>query len=180
MRGYWRDDEATAEVIDADGWFHTGDVGHLDADGYLVITDRIKDLIITAQGKNIAPTPIETALMASPLVELAVVVGDRQRYLTALIQPAFAELEQLAQMHRWPTDRAELVAHPEVIAMYEDLVTEAGRDAAHFERVHRFRLIADELTMESGDLTPTLKVRRRVIGQKYAPLIEQMYSDEQA
>ncbi|WP_168581716.1 AMP-dependent synthetase/ligase [Gephyromycinifex aptenodytis] len=176
MAGYYGDPEASAEVIDEDGWFHTGDVGQFDEDGYLLITDRIKDLIVTAQGKNIAPGPIESALTASPLVEAAVVVGDERKYLTALIQPAFEALEEHARSLSWVfTSRAELVKLPQVQKLYSDIKDKVGRDAAPYERVQKLHLLDTELTMDDEDLTPTLKVRRRRVEQKFLHFIDAMY-----
>ncbi|MDO5629523.1 MAG: long-chain fatty acid--CoA ligase [Mobilicoccus sp.] len=175
--GYHGAPEATAEVIDEEGWFHTGDVGHLDGEGYLVITDRIKDLIVTMQGKNIAPGPMESALNADPLIETAVVVGDGRPFLTALIQPSFEELEARATEEGWPVqDRAALLAHPEVQRTYEEIIERQGADLAPYERIQRFRLLEQELTMDAGELTPTLKVRRRPVERRFADLIEDMYS----
>lgn len=177
MTGYFGNEQATAEVIDDDGWFHTGDVGHIVGDGYLVITDRIKDLIVTAQGKNIAPGPIENALAAHRLVEAAVVVGDGRRYLTALIQPAFEDLEEHARSQSWSVStRQELVAKPEVNRLYCDIVDEVGADVSPQERIQKLSLLDVELTMDDGDLTPTLKVRRRRVEHRFRHLIEAMYA----
>ncbi len=176
MSGYHGRPDATAEAIDADGWLHTGDVGYLDRDGYLVITDRIKDLIVTTQGKNIAPGPIESALCADPLVEAALVVGDVRPYLTALIQPSFEELEGWARARSLPFSSVqELLALGEVEEYYDQLIGRVGQDAAKFERVQKFRLLDEPLSMDAGELTPTLKVKRRPVEHRYAHLITDMY-----
>lgn len=175
--GYYERPEETALAIDDDGWFHTGDVGYLDRDGYLVITDRIKDLVVTTQGKNVAPGPIESALAADPLVEAALVVGDGRPYLTALVQPSFDDLEAHARAQGWRFEtHEELLALGEVEAYYDDLVGRIGRNSAKYERIQKFRLLADPLTMDAGELTPTLKVRRRPVEQRYAALIREMYA----
>ena len=176
MAGYHGRPQETAAVIDDDGWFHTGDVGYLDRDGYLVITDRIKDLIVTTQGKNIAPGPIESALCADPLVEAALVVGDVRPYLTALIQPSFEELEGWARARSLPFSSVqELLALGEVEEYYDQLIGRVGQDAAKFERVQKFRLLDEPLSMDAGELTPTLKVKRRPVEHRYAHLITDMY-----
>lgn len=176
MAGYFGDPAATADVIDDDGWFHTGDVGRFAGDDFLVITDRIKDLIVTAQGENIAPGPIETALSASPLVEAAVVVGDERKYLTALIQPAFETLEEHARSRSWAfTSRSELVALPQVKKLYADVNDKVGLDSTPQERVQKLHLLDTELTMDDEDLTPTLKVRRRRVEHKFRHPINAMY-----
>jgi|CXWL01.1.fsa_nt_gi long-chain acyl-CoA synthetase len=171
MLGYWQDAAATAEVIDGDGWFHTGDIGYLDADGYLFITDRKKDLLVTSGGKNVAPQPIERALLASGLLSQAVVVGDRYPYITALLVPAF---ETLAS--EFPgRDPAALVAEPAVEARVAALVAAVNRELSEHERLRRFRLLPRELTLERGEITPTLKVRRRVVLEHFADEVAGMY-----
>ena len=173
--GYWNRPQETREAF-VDGWFRTGDIGHLDDDGYLYVTDRIKDLIITAQGKNIAPGPLETRLTADPLIDSAVVVGDDRKYLVALLGPSWPDLEAYAAARGWDTsDRAALVARPEVQQRYDELVTAAGAGLAPYEQIQKFRLIPDELTMDDGAITPTLKVKRKVVAQRYAHLVEEMY-----
>lgn len=175
--GYWNRPELTAEAFD-DGWFRTGDVGHLDEDGYLYITDRIKDLIITAQGKNIAPAPLEVSLASNPLIDSAVVVGDNQKYLVALLAPDFAALKARAAEEGWTfTDHTSLVSLPQVQQLYQELVHTSGEGLASYEQIQKFRLLDKELTMDSGDLTPTLKVRRRTVSERFAHLVEEMYSE---
>jgi len=177
MRGYWNRPEETAATIDADGWLATGDIGELGADGMLRITDRKKDLLVTAGGKNIAPQPIENLLKASPLVENAVLFGDRKPFVVALLVPAFEELERrAATLGVDAGDRASLLAHPEVTAAYQEVVDEVNRGLARFEAVKRFRLVSEPFTMDGGELTPTLKVKRGVVERKYAALIEALYS----
>lgn len=173
--GYWgRTDLDEAAFID--GWFRTGDVGRLDADGFLYVTDRLKDLIITAQGKNVAPGPLEAALTADPLIESAVVIGDDRKYLVALLAPSFPELERYAASRGWPTDdRAGLLARAEVQALYQERVAAVGVGLAHHEQIQKFRLLPDELTMDGGELTPTMKVRRQKVAQRYEELVTDMY-----
>lgn len=178
MKGYWNKPEATREVIDAEGWFHTGDVGTLDEEGFLRITDRKKDIIVTAGGKNIAPQPIENRLKESPLVENAVLFGDRRPYVVALLVPNFEELARWAERRGLPTaDRGQLVSHPEVQELYREIVDRVNASLARFETIKRFRLLPEPFTMDGGELTPTLKVKRRVIMERYGHLIEAMYAE---
>ena len=177
MRGYFNKPEATAEAL-ADGWFHTGDIGHLDADGYLTITDRKKDLLVTSGGKKIAPQPIEAILKRSPLVSEAVILGDRRKYAAALIVPAFAALERrLKDLGRPPGPRDALITRPDVIALYQEIVDALNRELAQFERIKRIALLPSEFSVESGELTPTLKVKRKVVEQKWAREIAELYAE---
>jgi long-chain acyl-CoA synthetase len=177
MRGYYKDQDLTAQTIDADGWLHTGDIGELDADGYLKITDRKKELIITSGGKNISPALIEYELQRHPLIGQACAVGDRRNYVTALlvlepeVAPAWASAHGIEA-----ASLAELAAHPEVLAEIERGVTEANSHLARVEQVRRFRVLPSEWTAETGELTPTLKRRRRVIVDRYATEIDQLYA----
>lgn len=181
MKGYWNKPEATREVIDQDGWFHTGDVGELDEDGFLRITDRKKDILVTAGGKNIAPQPIENQLKISPFVENAVLFGDRKPYVVALIVPNFEELTRWAQAQGIATDdRASLTAHPEVVKLYQGIVDQVNGNLARFETIKKFRLLSEPFTMDGGELTPTLKVKRRVILQRFGHIIEAMYAEGEA
>jgi long-chain acyl-CoA synthetase len=179
MKGYWNNPEATAQAIDSDGWFHTGDIGHLDADGFLTITDRKKDIIITAYGKNIAPQPIEALLKSSPLIGTPVLLGDRRRYLTALIVPNFEKLERDAAAKGIDTSsREELVKDPGVIAMFQDEIDRFNKNLDRQEKVRRFALIHRDFSIEEDEITPSLKVKRKNIDQKYKPMIDEMYADE--
>ncbi len=176
MKGYWGKPAETAAAFE-DGWFKTGDVGVLDPDGYLRITDRIKDLIITSQGKNVAPQRVEGMLAGHPLLEQVVVIGDRRNFLSALIVPAFPALEERAKRDGIPfTSREELVKHPEVVAIYEHILHERSRELAGYEQIKRFTLLPRELTQDAGEVTPTLKVRRRVVEQRYREVIDSMYA----
>ncbi|MET0135969.1 MAG: AMP-binding protein [Kibdelosporangium sp.] len=176
FQGYLNDPEATAAAVDSDGWLHTGDVGRLDQDGHLRITDRKKDIIITAGGKNVSPSEIENLLKVSPYVREAVVIGDRRKYLTALVG---IELDTVGN---WATRRdltyttyADLSTKPEVHALIRNVVTAANKELAQVEQVKRFTLIAKELDHEDGELTATQKVKRKAIQQRFADEIEAMY-----
>jgi long-chain acyl-CoA synthetase len=178
MRGYWNAPQATAEAIDAEGWFHTGDIGTLDEDGFLHITDRKKEILVNAYGKNIAPAPIENLLKASPYIGHAVLIGDRRNYLTALLVPDFESLEAWAAKQGIGAaggDRKALVARPEARALYAAEVERVNEGLAHYEQIVRWALLPDDFSVETGELTPTQKVKRRVIDKKYAAEIEALY-----
>jgi long-chain acyl-CoA synthetase len=176
MKGYWRKPEATAEAIDADGWFHTGDVGYLDADGCLYITDRKKDIIVTSGGKNIAPQPIEGRLGATPYIAQAVVIGDKYPYLTALVVPNFENLEaHFAEKGIKGLDRAGMAEHAETNALVAEAVKKINGELGMHERIRRFTVLKREFSLEDGEMTPTMKVRRRVVGERYRDVIEGMY-----
>ena len=177
--GYWHKPEATREAIEADGWFHTGDIGRADEDGFLYITDRKKELIKTSGGKMIAPQPIEGKLNSSLLVANAVVVGDRHKFLSVLIAPNFPALEDLARQEGIGfSSRAELVSNPAVKAKYHALVNSVNGGLANFETIKRFHLVADEWSIASGELTPSMKLKRRVVVERYAHEIAAFYQDE--
>jgi len=176
MKGYYNKPEATAEAIDPDGWFHTGDVGHLDPDGFLVITDRKKDIIVTSGGKNIAPQPIENRLKTNAFITEVVMIGDKRNYPTALVVPSFEILEAWAARNGVSAaSREELVAKPDVVQHYLGLISGLVADIAQYEKIKKITVLPNEFSQETGELTPTLKVKRRVIAQKYAELIERMY-----
>ena len=175
MQGYFKNDEATQLAL-RDGWFHTGDIGQLDAAGALTITDRLKDLLVTAGGKKVAPQPLEGRLKTSKWVSEAILLGDRQPYIAALIVPNFANLEAEARAHgRAFTTHAELVAQPEARALIEAEVDRLNGELAPFERIKKFALLDRELSQDAGELTPTLKVRRRIVAERFAAVIDQLY-----
>jgi long-chain acyl-CoA synthetase len=176
MKGYFGKPEATAEAIDAEGWFHTGDVGMLDADGYLSITDRKKDLIVTSGGKKIAPQPIENHIKTNPLVAEIVIVGNRRHFAAALVVPRFEALEPWARDNGITApDRSALIAHPEVVARYEHLVSELTPHLAQFEKIKKVALLPREFSLEAGELTPTMKVKRKVVEERYRDVIDRLY-----
>ena len=178
MKGYYRKPEATAEVIDADGWFHTGDIGELDGDGFLKITDRKKDIIVTAGGKNIAPQPIENLAKANKFVANAVMIGDKRRFPSLLIVPNFEKLIAWAEHRNLVfTDNASLIALPEAQEKMEREVLKSLRDLAHFEMPKKVLLLPRDFSIESGELTPKLSVRRRAVEKNYQRQIEALYSD---
>ena len=174
--GYLNQSERTAETV-IDGWVHTGDVGRLDDDGSLRITDRIKDIIITAGGKNITPSLIENELKYSAYISDSVVIGDRRPYLTALVMLDKDNVEHYAQLHGIPfTDYRSLCARPEIVALIGQEIERVNRRFSTVEQVKRFRLIDVLLTAEDEELTPTMKLKRNVISRKYRTLIEDMYA----
>lgn len=174
--GYLKDPQATAETVDADGWLHTGDVGELDAAGFLTITDRVKDLIITAGGKNISPSEIENQLKVSPYVREAIVIGDQQKYLVALVGIELDTVGDWATRRGLPyTTYADLSSKPEVVELIDEVVGHVNRDLARVEQLKAFRLLGRELDHEGGELTATQKVKRRAIATEFSDLIEEMY-----
>jgi long-chain acyl-CoA synthetase len=181
MPGYFRKPDATAEVIDVERWFHTGDIGHLDADGYLAITDRKKDLIVTSGGKKVAPQPIENHIKTHPLVAEIVIVGDKRHFPAALVVPRFENLERWAQEKALATgSREELTRRPEVIAEYQRVIDTMTEHLAQFEKIKRIALLPREFSLEAGELTPKLNVKRRVVEQKYKDIIDRLYDGESA
>ena len=177
MRGYWNNDKATAEVL-VDGWFHTGDVGELDGDGYLRITDRLKDLLVTAGGKKVAPQPIEARFKASQYLVEAILVGDQRKYVSALIIPNFTNLENWARGNNVAfANPADLVRAPQVLHLFEIFIGELNDELSSYERIKRFRLLERELELKSGEITPSMKVKRSVIATSFADLIDAMYED---
>ncbi|HSG81157.1 MAG TPA: long-chain fatty acid--CoA ligase [Gemmatimonadota bacterium] len=178
MKGYYKDPEATAAAIDRDGWFHTGDIGELDREGYLSITDRKKDLIVTAGGKNIAPQPIENRVANNPYVSQVVMIGDRRRFPILIIAPEFSALESWARAQGITFEsREQLVRDPQVVDFMEREILAGLADLARYERPKKIALLPRELSIDMGEITPTLKVRRRVIEQKYSELIDPLYKE---
>jgi len=176
MAGYWNQPEMTAEVMDEDGFFHTGDLADIDDDGFLLITGRKKDLIVTAGGKNVAPQPIQEMLARSPFVDAAVLIGDGRPYIVALIAPAFGKLEAWAKEHHLEhAGPADLIQRPQVQHLFKELVAGVNAGLARYEQIKRFALVPTPFTVETGELTPTLKVKRNVVEQKFAHLIEPLY-----
>jgi long-chain acyl-CoA synthetase len=177
FKGYWnRPEETNAAFID--GWFKTGDIGNIDADGYLSVTDRKKDLIKTSGGKFIAPQPIENSLKLNLLVGVAAIVGDKRKFAAVLISPNFAALEAWARENEVIfSSRAELVANPKVQALYESVVEAVNENLARFEKLKRVMVISDEFSIENGILTPTLKLRRRIVEDRYRQQVDDLYAE---
>jgi long-chain acyl-CoA synthetase len=177
MIGYYRNEADTREVL-KDGWLYTGDIGRFDEDGFLIITDRKKDIIVTSGGKNIAPQPIESLIQASPLIASAVVVGSSRKFISALIVPDFEKLEAWARSKGLAFgSRTELCRRPEVAAFLLDEANRMTPGLASYERVKRIAVLDREFELDLGEVTPTLKVRRNIVEQKYADLIEALYAE---
>ncbi len=171
--GYWQKPEQTAVVMDGE-WFKTGDIGGIDADGFLSITDRKRELIKTVGGKFIAPQPIENKLKVSPLIGHVALQGDRRKYVTAIVSPNKPALEDWAKSQGVAADT--LVRDPQVVARFQQEFDRVNADAAPWEKVKRFRIVPDEWTIETGELTPSMKLKRRIVAEKYAGEIESLYS----
>ena len=177
MMGYYEDPQATAECI-REGWFHTGDIGRLDDDGYLSITDRKKEILVTAGGKNVAPQPVEALLKRDPLVAEAMLVGDRRPYVSALLAPDAATLEQrLAASGAASGSLDDLVGRDDVRALFQTVVDQANAELAGFEQVKRFALLPAQFSVDTGELTPTLKLKRRVVAERWRGAIDGLYQD---
>jgi long-chain acyl-CoA synthetase len=179
--GYLNQPEKTAETIDKDGWLHTGDVGQIDNQGYVKISDRMKDLIITAGGKNITPSEIENQLKFSPYISDAVVIGDRRPFLTCLIMIEQENVEKFAQDKSIPfTNYVSLCRSQEVQQLISDEIEKVNANFARVETIKKFHLIEQQLTPEDEELTPTMKLKRKFVNQKYAQEIDAMYGGREA
>jgi long-chain acyl-CoA synthetase len=177
--GYWQKPAANAECFDEEGWFRTGDIAHIDSDGFLYITDRKKELLKTSGGKLVAPQPIESKLQINTLVAQAALVGDRHKFVSALLAPNFPALENWARQNGIEiSSRKQLLAESGVQELYTEIVRTVNAELANFETIKRFRLVADEWSIDTGELTPSMKLKRRVILERYAALIADLYADE--
>jgi len=177
MLGYYKNQAATDEAIDSDGWFHTGDVGHFDEDNYLIITDRIKNLLVTSGGKNIAPAQLENALIMSKYIEQCVAIGDRRNFVSALIVPMRENLVAWAESEGLSTsDYNNLLNNPAVQGLFDAELAKTMEGFSHYEIIKKFALLPDLWTIESGEITPSLKVKRKVVIEKNAELIESIYN----
>ena len=180
FKGYWNRPEETKAALE-NGWFKTGDIGNIDADGYLSVTDRKKDLIKTSGGKFIAPQPIENALKLNPYVGVAAVLGDRRKFPAVMVSPNFVRLEEWARENGVAfSSRAELVANPKVQSLYDGVVEAMNQNLARFEKLKRVMLVPDEFTADNGAMTPTLKLRRRVIEERYRKQIDELYAQAES
>ena len=180
FKGYWNRPEETKAALQ-DGWFKTGDIGNIDTDGYLSVTDRKKDLIKTSGGKFIAPQPIENALKLNPYISVPAILGDRRKFPAVMISPNFLRLEEWARQNGIDfASRADLVANPKVQSLYESVVEEQNQNLARFEKLKRVIVVPDEFTADNGALTPTMKLRRRVIEERYRRQIDELYAQAEA
>ncbi len=179
MMGYYKNPEATKEAFTDDGFFRTGDIAEIDKDGYVKITGRLKDIIVTSGGKNISPQNIENSMKTSKYIEQVAIIGDNRKYLSALIVPAFTELEAWAKNNGIQfSSRIELIENPKVKDLFTREIEENMKDYARVEQIRKFALIEKEWSQETDELTPTLKLKRRVINQKFNNIIESLYPPE--
>ena len=176
-QGYWNNPEATKAAIDSDGWFHTGDIGEFDSKGMLRITDRKKDIIVTAGGKNVAPQNIENLLKTIPLFSQVVVHGDRRKYLTALVTLNPDEVRARAAEAGLTGGMAQLSKEPKIFELVKKLIEEKNHDLPKYESIKRFAILDKDFSIESGELTPTLKIKRKVINERYKDLFDSLYSE---
>jgi long-chain acyl-CoA synthetase len=179
MKGYYKNEAATKEAFTDEGFFRTGDIGEIDKDGYLKITGRIKDIMVTSGGKNISPQNLENSLLGSAFIEQVATIGDNRKYLSALIVPAFAALESWAKEKGITfAGRGDLIKNPDVLKLYEQEIEAQMKDYARVEQIRKFQLLEKEWSQDTGEMTPTLKLKRKVIQKKYEPEIEAMYPKE--
>jgi long-chain acyl-CoA synthetase len=178
MRGYYQRPQDTEAAFTPDGWFKTGDVGDVDGNGNLFITERLKDLMKTSGGKYIAPQHLEGALGQDRFIEQVAVIADARKYVSALIVPCFDALEEYAHsINLRYQDRLELLRHSHIVSLFEQRLREVQKEFARFEQVKKFTLLPTPFSQEEGELTPTLKLRRKVIHQRYQLEIEAMYTE---
>jgi len=176
MMGYWKNPTATAEVLDSEGWLYTGDIARIDADGFLFIVDRKKELIVLSNGKKVAPQYVEKLIGMSPAVSQVVVIGEQKNYISALIVPNVATLNKVAASKQLGHLEMEaLLVHPEILSFYQHEIDTHQAALSGYEKVKKFTLLSRELTQDSGEITVTLKPKRKVINQNYAAEIESMY-----
>ena len=177
MKGYYNLEIETQEAFDGE-WFRTGDIGHLDEDGFLVITDRKKDLIVTAGGKNVAPQPIENILKTNPYISNAVIIGDKRKFISALVVPDFEKLEDYARSNEISyTSPVDLLKDERVLNFMEAEVNRSTPSLASYEKVKKIALLDREFELEKGEITPTLKVKRNIVENKYKDMIDSIYKD---
>ena len=178
FKGYFKDEEATRQVLSPDGWFKTGDIGEIDAEGFLKITDRKKDIIVTAGGKNIAPQNIESMLKTVPFISQVMVHGDKRKYLSALVTLHRDSIESLAQSEGISfTNYPELIQNPKIFSLVKKAIDEKNKSLASFESVKKFAILENDFTQETGELTPTLKVKRKFVTEKYKGVLDQLYQE---
>jgi len=178
MLGYYNKEEATSEAFTADGWFKTGDIGKIDEDGFLYITDRKKELFKTSGGKYIAPSPVEQTIKTSRFVNQVVLIGSERKFPAALIVPNFEQLANYAKLKNLELKTPqEFCAHPRIINLLEREVEKLTNDLSQYEKVKKIALLENELTVDGGELTPTLKVKRRIVDEKYKNVIDKIYTD---
>ena len=176
MMGYYKNEQATREAFTDDGFFKTGDIGRIDEDGYLYITDRKKDIIITSGGKNISPQVIEGRMLLHPMIEQATLIGDKRKYITALIVPEFKTLGQWAKENGIAdTTPKALVSNEKVLKLYDGIMNEINAELGQVEKIKRFTLLDKPFSMENDEITPTLKIKRKKVQENYRAVIENMY-----
>lgn len=176
MQGYWNNPEATAEALDQDGWLHTGDVGYVDTEGFLTITDRLKDIIVTLGGKNVAPQPIEGLILADPLFEHAVILGDNRPYVTLLVKPSLPHVEAMAARLHWKGTLHDWLESVELSDELKKRVAELTERLPSQDQPKDTKVLHEEFTMDNGLLTPTLKVRRREVEKRFKAIVDEMYA----
>ena len=177
MKGYYNDEVSTKEVLSEDGWFSTGDIGEIDQDGFLKITDRKKNLFVTSGGKNVAPAPLENSLATSSYIDQVVVLGDKRNFISALIVPSFDNIKTyLESIDKSVSGNEAMIEHPDVLSLIDSEVSKAMNDFSNYEKVKVVKLLSDQLTIESGELTPKMSIVRKVVIKNNHDLIESIYN----
>jgi long-chain acyl-CoA synthetase len=177
MLGYYKDEALTKSVIDEQGWFHTGDVGHLEEGKFLVITDRKKEIFKLSNGKFVAPQPIENRIKESAFIDQVMVVGEHEKFASALLVPDFKYLKEWCKEKNLAAGQelGELICHPEVISLFSDEIARTNKTLSDWEKISRFRIVADEWSPATGELSASLKLKRKVLASKYPELLEAIY-----
>lgn len=177
-QGYWNKPDLTKELFTEDGWVKTGDIGYIDDEGYLLITDRLKDMFKTSGGKYIAPQQIETLLKEDIFIEQVIAIGDGKKFVSALIVPSFEQLEIYCQKHGIPfTSKEEIIKHPDILKLYRERIDDRTKCLGQVEKVKKFVLLPQEFSQETGELTPTMKIKRKIISSKYKDIIDSIYAE---
>jgi len=176
MLGYYNNKEATDEVFDKDGWFHTGDIGKIDDDGFLKITDRKKSLLVTSAGKNIAPAPLEVALNQSKYIQQTLIIGDKRNFISALIVPNYININDfLISINKEKLSNEAMVDHPDVLKLIDKEIELIMDKFSHYESVKRYKLLPNEFSIEKGEMTPKMSIVRKKVIANYENLIETIY-----
>ena len=178
MLGYYKDEEQTQKVFDKDGWFHTGDVGHLEDGKFLMVTDRKKEIFKLSSGKFVAPQPIENRIKESAFIDQVMVVGEHQKFASALLVPDFKYLKEWMSDHKVPNgrERSELIIIPEVVTAYNQEIARINEGLMEWERIKRFRMVPDDWSPATGELSASLKLKRKVVADRYASLLDAIYN----
>lgn len=177
MMGYYNNEAATKETIDEHGWFHTGDIGEFDHDGFLKITDRKKDILVTSGGKNVAPLPIESALISSKYIDQAVLIGDKRKFISAIIVASPDAVKDYAKSKGFSKDWQDLIHDSKIRQLFDEEIAKVNKNLAQYESIKKYILKADPFTIESGEMTPKLSIKKKEVFKNYAQEIDDLYEE---